>query len=253
MTKNVHLDVSCCFHYKQYMTSNVYRCLLTGKSEQHGYDCYQRNPLYCRAQDECLWELQALTRHYHPTVSLYAGTILQVSVVVTGLYCLVVGGVAVVVTSLLPQCQCLCWHHSAGLCCGRCGLNCMLVGGVAVVVTSFISLCVLLSLWTVWVGCRWCCCCCHIITVLCQSLCGVLVGCWCCCCCHILHRSLCAVIVVACIVWVLVVLLLLSYPSSVSLLWFMAVMLDCCSQKKGCVLFSGLGVWYYSCENFEYT
>ena len=137
VTKNVHLDVACCFHYKQYTTSNVYRCLLTGKSEQHGYDCYQRNPLYCRAQDECLWELQALTRHYHPTVSLYAGTILQVSIVVTGLYCLVVGGVAVVVMSLLRQC--LCWHHSAGLCCGRCGLCCMLVGGVAVVVTSLPS------------------------------------------------------------------------------------------------------------------
>ena len=175
MTKNVHLDVACCFHYKQYTTSNVYRCLLTGKSEQHGYDCYQRNPLYCRAQDECLWELQALTRHYHPTVSLYAGTILQVSVVVTGLYCLVVGGVAVVVTSLLPQCQCLCWHHSAGLCCGRCGLCCMLVGGVAVVVTSFISLCVL-SLWTV-----------------------LHVGWWCSCCCHILHQSLCVVVIVVCV------------------------------------------------------
>ena len=160
VTKNVHLDVACCFHYKQYTTSNVYRCLLTGKSEQHGYDCYQRNPLYCRAQDECLWELQALMRHYHPTVSLYAGTILQVSVVVTGLYCLVVGGVAVVVMSLLRQC--LCWHHSAGWWC-------------CVVVTSFISLCVL-SLWTV-----------------------LHVGWWCSCCCHILHQSLCVVVIVVCV------------------------------------------------------
>ena len=46
-------------------------------------------------------------------------------------------------------------------------------------------------------------------------------------------------IVAARIVWVLVVLLLLSYPSSVSLLWFMAVMLGCwrcccCSQKVVC-------------------
>ena len=72
------------------MTSDVYPCLLTGKSEQHGYDCYQRNPLYCRAQDECLWELQALTRHYHPTVSLYAGTILQVRVVDCAAWLLVV-------------------------------------------------------------------------------------------------------------------------------------------------------------------
>ena len=56
--------------------------LPTGKSEQHGYDCYQRNPLYCQAQNECLWELQSLTHHYHPSVSLYACTILQVSILV---------------------------------------------------------------------------------------------------------------------------------------------------------------------------
>ena len=117
---------------------------------------------------------------------------------------LVVGGVAVVVTSLPSSVSLyvvywllvllLLSHPSlVSVCRDRCGPYCLGVGGAAVVVTSFISLCVLRSLWPVLVGCRWCCCCCHI-----------------------LHQSLCAVVIVACIVWVLVVLLLLSHPSPVS-------------------------------------
>ncbi|KAL8624396.1 hypothetical protein ACOMHN_012796 [Nucella lapillus] len=46
-------------------------------TDQRGYDCYQRNPLHSHAQNECLWELQALTRHFHPSVSLFAGTVLK--------------------------------------------------------------------------------------------------------------------------------------------------------------------------------
>ena len=110
--------------------------------------------------------------------------------------------------SLPPHRQSLCWHHSAGSCCGLCRL---VVGGVAVVVTFFISLCVLWSLWPVLSGCWWCCCCCHIITALCQSL--------------------CVVVVVACIVWVLVVLLLLSHPSSVSV---------CCGCWLLCLVAGGV-------------
>ena len=146
------------------MTSDVYPCLLTGKSEQHGYDCYQRNPLYCRAQDECLWELQALTRHYHPTVSLYAGTILQVRVVDCAAWllvvllllshsssvsvycglCLGVGGVAVACIVWVLVMLLLLSHHycplSVSVCCGRCGLYCLGVGGAAVVVLSLIHI-----------------------------------------------------------------------------------------------------------------
>ena len=99
---------------------------------------------------------------------------------------------------------------SVSVCCGRCGPYWLVVGGVAVVVTSFISLCVPLSLWPVLSGCWWCCCCCHILH---QSLCAVVIvacivwvlvvllllshpssvsllwfmaimlGCWWCCCC----------------------------------------------------------------------
>ena len=36
-----------------------------------------RNPLYCRAETTPLWELQRLSFHYHPTVSLYASTLLS--------------------------------------------------------------------------------------------------------------------------------------------------------------------------------
>lgn len=36
-----------------------------------------RNPLYCRAETTPLWELQKLSFHYHPTVSLYASTLLS--------------------------------------------------------------------------------------------------------------------------------------------------------------------------------
>jgi hypothetical protein len=52
---------------------------VAGKSELQGYDAFQRNPLHCHAQSECLWELLPLTRHHHPSVSLFAVTLLQVS------------------------------------------------------------------------------------------------------------------------------------------------------------------------------
>ncbi|KAK7104859.1 CCAAT/enhancer-binding protein zeta-like [Littorina saxatilis] len=61
----------------QGVSSWVHRQNLTGKFEQQSYDALQRNPLHCHAQNECLWELKALARHYHPSVALFARTILQ--------------------------------------------------------------------------------------------------------------------------------------------------------------------------------
>ncbi|GAA6231719.1 CCAAT/enhancer-binding protein zeta [Lates japonicus] len=47
-----------------------------GKSVQI-YDPLHRNPLFCGADHATLWELQKLTLHFHPSVSLFAKTILQ--------------------------------------------------------------------------------------------------------------------------------------------------------------------------------
>ncbi|KAJ3325788.1 hypothetical protein HDU76_013126 [Blyttiomyces sp. JEL0837] len=41
------------------------------------YDPRNRNPLYCRAELSCLWELLQFTQHFHPTVALYASTLLE--------------------------------------------------------------------------------------------------------------------------------------------------------------------------------
>ncbi|XP_041661344.1 CCAAT/enhancer-binding protein zeta [Cheilinus undulatus] len=47
-----------------------------GKSIQ-SYDPLHRNPLFCGADHTTLWELQRLSLHFHPSVSLFAKTILQ--------------------------------------------------------------------------------------------------------------------------------------------------------------------------------
>uniref|UniRef100_UPI0037E8CFA8 CCAAT/enhancer-binding protein zeta n=1 Tax=Semicossyphus pulcher TaxID=241346 RepID=UPI0037E8CFA8 len=47
-----------------------------GKSIQ-SYDPLHRNPLYCGADHATLWELQRLSLHFHPSVSLFAKAILQ--------------------------------------------------------------------------------------------------------------------------------------------------------------------------------
>ncbi|KAJ0026557.1 hypothetical protein NQD34_017557 [Periophthalmus magnuspinnatus] len=47
-----------------------------GKSVQ-SYDPLHRNPLYCGADLATLWELHQLSGHFHPSVSLFAKTILQ--------------------------------------------------------------------------------------------------------------------------------------------------------------------------------
>ncbi|KAJ3163027.1 hypothetical protein HDU86_002196 [Geranomyces michiganensis] len=41
------------------------------------YDGRKRDPLYCHADSSCLWELSQFASHFHPTVSLYAHTLLS--------------------------------------------------------------------------------------------------------------------------------------------------------------------------------
>ncbi|XP_062857795.1 CCAAT/enhancer-binding protein zeta [Trichomycterus rosablanca] len=41
------------------------------------YDPIHRNPLYCGANHSTLWELQKLAMHFHPSVALFAKTLLQ--------------------------------------------------------------------------------------------------------------------------------------------------------------------------------
>ncbi|XP_064599583.1 CCAAT/enhancer-binding protein zeta-like [Liolophura sinensis] len=56
-------------------SSWVHRSNLGEKSGQ--YNPSHRNPLYCSVDQECVWELEKLTKHYHPSVSLFALTLLQ--------------------------------------------------------------------------------------------------------------------------------------------------------------------------------
>jgi len=41
------------------------------------YDAQHRNPLYCHGDADCIWELMYLSRHYHPSVALFAHTLLK--------------------------------------------------------------------------------------------------------------------------------------------------------------------------------
>lgn len=42
------------------------------------YDCTERNPLYCGADKTLTFELLPFTRHYHPTVVVFANKLLNV-------------------------------------------------------------------------------------------------------------------------------------------------------------------------------
>ncbi|XP_052442758.1 CCAAT/enhancer-binding protein zeta [Carassius gibelio] len=50
---------------------------LGGSSNKVTYDPMNRNPLYCGADHTALWELQKLSFHFHPSVALFAKTLLQ--------------------------------------------------------------------------------------------------------------------------------------------------------------------------------
>ena len=55
-------------------------CLcLVGESHGESYNPMNRNPQYSHAENECVWELQQLASHYHPSVALFAQTMLKVS------------------------------------------------------------------------------------------------------------------------------------------------------------------------------
>ncbi|XP_044024988.1 CCAAT/enhancer-binding protein zeta [Siniperca chuatsi] len=50
---------------------------LEGGKSMQSYDPLHRNPLFCGADHTTLWELQRLAVHFHPSVSLFAKTLLQ--------------------------------------------------------------------------------------------------------------------------------------------------------------------------------
>ncbi|KAF7652757.1 hypothetical protein LDENG_00092750 [Lucifuga dentata] len=55
----------------------VHQHNLEGGSSRKCYDPQHRNPLFCGADRTALWELRRLAQHFHPSVSLFAKTILQ--------------------------------------------------------------------------------------------------------------------------------------------------------------------------------
>ncbi|KAJ7365571.1 hypothetical protein OS493_005686 [Desmophyllum pertusum] len=50
---------------------------LSGAQRSQTYKPQQRNPLYSGAENTCLWELDRLSRHYHPSVCLFACTLMK--------------------------------------------------------------------------------------------------------------------------------------------------------------------------------
>ncbi|XP_052602278.1 CCAAT/enhancer-binding protein zeta [Peromyscus californicus insignis] len=48
-----------------------------GKQLKKTYDPFSRNPLFCGAENTSLWELRKLSEHFHPSVALFAKTILE--------------------------------------------------------------------------------------------------------------------------------------------------------------------------------
>ncbi|KAM9316709.1 CCAAT/enhancer-binding protein zeta [Gastrophryne carolinensis] len=48
-----------------------------GSNTFRHYDPINRNPLFCGADNTCLWELKQLSEHFHPSVALFAKTILE--------------------------------------------------------------------------------------------------------------------------------------------------------------------------------
>ncbi|NWR73837.1 CEBPZ protein, partial [Centropus unirufus] len=55
----------------------VHHVNLTGRKSGTSYDPMHRSPLYCGAETTSLWELKKLSEHFHPSVALFAKTILE--------------------------------------------------------------------------------------------------------------------------------------------------------------------------------
>ncbi|NWU90272.1 CEBPZ protein, partial [Upupa epops] len=55
----------------------VHHLNMRGRRSGAVYDPLHRSPLYCGAESTSLWELKKLSEHFHPSVALFARTILQ--------------------------------------------------------------------------------------------------------------------------------------------------------------------------------
>lgn len=67
-TKHCHVKPTASWVHQQNLEGGVNKAI---------YDPMNRNPLYCGADHTALWELQKLSHHFHPSVALFAKTILQ--------------------------------------------------------------------------------------------------------------------------------------------------------------------------------
>ena len=59
----------------------MFLCILIDKTDKVDYDPFHRNPQYCHAETECIWELENLAEHFHPSVALFAKQLLMVRLV----------------------------------------------------------------------------------------------------------------------------------------------------------------------------
>ncbi|XP_035177910.1 CCAAT/enhancer-binding protein zeta [Oxyura jamaicensis] len=55
----------------------VHHVNMRGRKNGVSYDPLHRSPLYCGAESTSLWELKKLSEHFHPSVALFAKTILE--------------------------------------------------------------------------------------------------------------------------------------------------------------------------------
>ncbi|NXK49006.1 CEBPZ protein, partial [Chauna torquata] len=55
----------------------VHHVNMRGRKSGVSYDPLHRSPLYCGAESTSLWELKKLSEHFHPSVALFAKTILE--------------------------------------------------------------------------------------------------------------------------------------------------------------------------------
>ncbi|NXR06432.1 CEBPZ protein, partial [Semnornis frantzii] len=55
----------------------VHHLNMSGRKSRASYDPMHRSPVYCGAENTSLWELKKLSEHFHPSVALFAKTILE--------------------------------------------------------------------------------------------------------------------------------------------------------------------------------
>ncbi|XP_054831862.1 CCAAT/enhancer-binding protein zeta [Eublepharis macularius] len=71
------MEESVKVHDAHSRASWVHHQNLAGGKNLNSYDPLHRNPLYCGADRTSLWELKKFSEHFHPSVSLFAKTILE--------------------------------------------------------------------------------------------------------------------------------------------------------------------------------